>query len=282
MQTLRLVTQAYGRDDIKAEGLYAAWSALAFAGDLPLEIHVYTDDGAFFGPLGDRVRVRLLTPDEIRAWRGPHDFVHRLKAAMIRDMVGRFPDGKLLYVDADVAFRASPAAVFDRIGPGRAVLHERECDILTHSTKQFRRFRRRMRKVTYRGEPVDIAHSMWNAGAIGLDASHFPLVDEWLALVDEVYPQWPYFVHEQWAISHLLERAGAVSPADDVIFHFWRQRHDAAAAFGRELPVLRAGPLAAALEHARAHPLVLPPHVHRHSTLRDRLARVLRKLRGGS
>ncbi len=280
MQRLRVVTQAYGSDEVKAQALYAAWSAMAFADGLPLDVHVYTDDAAFFAPLGADVRV--LGPDEIRAWRGPHDFVHRLKAEMIREMVRRFPDGKLLYVDADVAFRTSPAAVFDRIGPGRAVLHEREADILTHPTKQFRRFRRRMEKVTFRGAPVDVAHAMWNAGAIGLDASHFPLVDEWIALVDEVYGQWPYFVHEQWAISHLLERAGAVSPADDAIFHYWRQKHDAVPVLARELEVLRTRPLPDALAHGRAHPLVLPPHVHRHSTLRERLARVVRKLRGSS
>ncbi len=274
----RLVLQAYGREDIKEMALYAAASALAFAGGLPLEAHVYTDDAAFFAPLGDRVAIRLLAPDEIRAWRGPHDFVHRLKAAMIRDMVRRFPDGKLLYVDADVAVRSAIAPVFGRIGPGSAVLHVREYDVLTHRTRQMRRYRRHMRRMTFRGKPLDLAHGMWNAGgALGLDATHFPLVDEWLALVDEVYAQWPYWIHEQWAISHLLERAGKVSPADDVILHYWARKDEALAAIRRELEVVRAGPPAEALAHLRAHPLTLPPPVPRRTTVRERLARIFRR-----
>ncbi len=277
MARLHLVTQAYGRDDVRAQALYAVWSALAWSEGLPIDVHVYSDDAAPFAPLGDRALVRLLAPEEIRAWRGPHDFVHRLKAEMMREMARRFPDGKLLYVDADVAFLAPSAAVFDRIGPRRGVLHVREFDVATHATPQLRRFRRKMRRVTFRGHPVNLDHGMWNAGVVGLDASHFPLVDEWLAMVDEVYPQWPYWIHEQWAISQLLERDGTVSAADDVILHYWAQKDAALAAIRSELEVLRARPLAGALEHVRAHPLRLPPPVRRHSTLRERIARVLRR-----
>jgi hypothetical protein len=273
----RLVLQAYGREDIKVQALYAVWTALAWSDGIPLEVHVYTDDAGWLAPLGDRVKARLLAPDEIRAWRGPADFVHRLKAEMIRDVVRRFPDGKLLYVDGDVAFRASPAAVFERIGPARAVLHLREYDIATHPTKQLRRFRRRMRSVTFRGKSVELGEAMWNAGAVGLDASHYPLVDEWLALVDEVYAQWPYWIHEQWAISKLLGSAGTVSPADDVIFHYWAQKDDAVAAIRPELALLQSRTFEEALAHVRAQPLRLPPRVHRHSTLRERIARLFRR-----
>jgi hypothetical protein len=274
---VHLVTQAYGREDIRAQALYAAWSALAFADGLELEVHVYTDDAAFFAPLGAAAEVRVLSADEIRAWRGPHDFVHRLKPLMIRDLSRRFPDEKVLYVDADVVFTGPARRVFDRIGPGRGVLHVREYGIATHPTKQLRRFRRRMRRVTFRGRPVALDHDMWNAGAVGLDPSHLPLLEEWIAMVDEIYPQWPYWIHEQYAICQLLQRAGTVSPADDVVLHYWDRKDAAVAAIEGELPVLRAGPLAVAHAHLRTHPLALPPPGRRRSTLRERLLRILRR-----
>jgi hypothetical protein len=276
--SVHVVTQAYGREDIRAQALYAAWSALAWADGLDLRVHVYTDDAAFFAPLGPAVDVRVLGPEEIRAWRGPHDFVHRLKPVMVRDLVRRIPGEKLLYVDADVSFTRPAREVFDRIGPARAVLHVREYDIATHPTKQLRRFRRRMRRVTFRGRPVALDHAMWNAGAVGLDPSHLPLLDEWIAMVDEIYPQWPYWIHEQYAICQLLQRAGSVAPADDVVLHYWDRKDAAVAAIARELPVLREGPLAAAHAHLRAHPLALPPPGRRRTTLRERLARILRRL----
>ncbi len=277
MPRVHLVTQAYGRDDIRAQALYAAWSALAFADGLELAVHVYTDDAAFFAPLGAAAEVRVLSPDEIRAWRGPHDFVHRLKPLLIRDLSRRFPDEKVLYVDADVVFTGPVGRVFDRIGPGRGVLHVREYEIARHPTKQLRRFRRRMRRVTFRGRPVPLDHDMWNAGAVGLDPSHLPLLDEWIAMVDEIYPQWPYWIHEQYAICQLLQREGTVSPADDVVLHYWDRKDAAVAAIDGELPVLRAGPLAVAYTHLRTHPLALPPPGRRRSTLRERLLRILRR-----
>lgn len=276
MSRLHLVTQAYGREDILAQALYAASTALAWRGDLPLDVHVYTDDASYFAPLAGAVDVRVLSA-EIRPWRGPHDFVHRLKQLLIRDVIGRFPAGKLLYVDADVAFLRSPAIVFDRIGPGRAVLHVREYDISTHRTSQLRRFRRRMGKVTFRGQPLHLGHSMWNAGAVGLDASHFPLVDEWISMVDEIYAQWPYWIHEQWALCNLLLREGAVSPADDVVLHYWAQKDEAVALIRPELERLRTRPLAETLEHLRAHPLRLSPPVRRRSTFGERLLRIFRR-----
>ena len=277
MPRVHLVTQAYGREDIRAQALYAAWSALAFAEDLDLGVHVYTDDAAFFAPLGAAVDVSVLSPEELRAWRGPHDFVHRLKPLLIRDLAHRFPGEKLLYVDADVVFTRPVREVLDRIGPGRAVLHVREYDIATHPTKQLRRFRRRMKRVAFRGRPVPLDHAMWNAGVVGLDASHIPLIEEWIAMVDEIYPQWPYWIHEQYAICQLLQRAGTVSPADDVVLHYWDRKDAAVAAIARELPVLRAGPLAAAHAHLRTHPLVLPPPGRRRTTLRERLLRILER-----
>jgi hypothetical protein len=229
---VHLVTQAYGRDDIRAQALYAAWSALAWA---------------------------------------------RLKPLMIRDLVRRFPGEKVLYVDADVLFTRPARELFDRIGPGRGVLHVREYDIATHPTKQLRRFRRRMRRVTFRGRPVALDHAMWNAGAVGLDPSHLPLVDEWIAMVDEIYPQWPYWIHEQYAVCQLLQRAGTVSPAADVVLHYWDRKEAAVAAIAGELPLLRAGPPAAAHAHLRAHPLALPPPGKRKSTLGERLLRIVRR-----
>lgn len=272
MSGFRVVTQAYGREDIKQQALYAIWSALAWSEDEPVDVHVYTDDAGWLAPVADRVSAHVLASEQIVAWRGPGDFVHRLKVEMIRDLVHRYPDGKLLYVDADVAFRTSPRAIMGRVGPGRAVLHVREYDILTERTNQLRRFRRRMRRVRVGGASLDLRHGMWNAGVIGLDATHYPLVDAWLALLDEVYAQWPYWVHEQWAISHLLERSGVVTPADDAIVHYWHQKGDALQVIARELEVLRTRPLAEALAHARERPLELPPHVPGRRSFLQRIA----------
>ncbi len=274
-----LLLQAYGRDSIRNQALYAAWSALAWRGDDDLVIHVYGDDASFFAPLGERVRVRLMSPDEIRAWRGAHDCAFRMKAAVIRDLACEIGPEKLLYLDSDVFFTAPLRQVFDRIGPGRAVMHVREVDVAKHPTGQLRRYRRRMKHATFRGKPVTLDGWMWNAGAIGLDPTHFPILDEWIAMIDALWDQVSYWIHEQFAISKLLAREGAISPASDAIVHYWIQKEDALARIAPRLDLLRSRPLEDALRRLREDPIALPPPVRRHSTLRERIERVLRKLR---
>jgi len=56
------------------------------------------------------VHLRVLSRDEIGTWRGRHDFVHRLKPLMIRDLTGRVRDEKLLYVDVRLRVRRARLA----------------------------------------------------------------------------------------------------------------------------------------------------------------------------
>ena len=100
---------------------------------------------------------------------------------------------------------------------------------------------------------------MWNSGAVGLDAAQFPLVEDWLAFVDEVYPPTRRWILEQFAISWVLQRAGvAISPCEDVLVHYWFDKPGHSAAVRAALERARVLPLDEALAHVRAHPIDLP------------------------
>jgi len=276
---VHIVTQAYGPEEIRVQALYAAWSALAWRGDLDLAVHVYTDVPADLAPLEGAVEARGMSAEQIRAWRGPEDFVHRLKAALVADMTQRFPGERLLYLDADVFFTRPVAEVFERIGPGRGVLHLREYDVATRDTPQLRKFRRHLSRLTFRGAPIDLGAAMWNAGAMGLDPAQFGLVEDWLAFIDEVYPHYRRGLVEQYSCGYFLQRAAQVTACDDVVFHYWFQKDDYVAAIRRHLEVLRALPLEAAHAHLKANPIALPPPARRRhrTTLWQRLRRVLER-----
>jgi len=273
MSRVHLVTQAYGKEEIRTEALYAAWSALAWRGDLPLDVHVYTDDAAAFAPLAAHVDVRVLSPEEIRDWRGPHDFIHRLKAAMIRDVARRFPSDGLVYVDADVFFTGPLPALAERIAPGRAVMHLREYPVPTHPSSQMRKFRAHMGALSFRGRPIDLSRDMWNAGVVGMDPAQLGIVDEWLEFIDAIYPHYKRGLVEQYGIGHLLQREAKVLPTDDLVFHYWFQKDDYVAAIRRELAAVGALPHDAALAHLRANVIRLPRREQR-PTFVDRLRRI--------
>ncbi|WP_242345037.1 hypothetical protein [Anaeromyxobacter terrae] len=277
MSRFRIVLQAYGLDEVRVGALYAAWSALAYAEGAPLAIHVYTDEPGFFAPLGDALVLRELSRDDISAWRGPLDFTHRLKAVMIREMTRRHPADPLLYLDADTFFAAPVGPVFERITPSTSVMHEREYSVATRDSGQIQRFRKHMGRLSFRGAPVDLGGDMWNAGAVGIHPSNFPVVDSWLEFIDTLYPSYRRGLVEQYGISLLLQRSTAVSPCADEVFHYWAQKDEYCEAIRRELDLLRGLGLAESLRHLRERRIALPPPARRRhkQSMLDRVRRAL-------
>lgn len=265
MEPLHVVYQAYGLAEIRLETLYAAWSALAHAGESPVHVHVYTDEPEYFRGLDSVAELHALDPQRIREWRGPCDFAHRLKAVMIDDVASRHPSAPLLYLDGDTFFVGPVAGVRERIGPGRAVMHEREYSVPSSQTGQMKRFRKHMRELTFEGAPIDLDGEMWNAGVIGLDPAQFPLVQRWIAFVDEVYPRYRHGLVEQYAVSLILQRSSALAACDDLVFHYWFQKDDHDAAIRGELDRIAGMPFEDALAHVRANRIALPPPAKRKS-----------------
>jgi len=258
MPASHLFTQAYGTQVIRDQALYLAWSALAWRRTPELVVHVYTDDPGVYEPLASMIEVRTMTPEDVRRWRGPFGFTHRLKALLVQDMVRRFPEERQLYLDADTYLIHPPEEVLERLGPQTSVMHARESHLLEGNDPHLRNFSRRMRPLTFRGKPVDLNHWMWNAGAIGLHPESFGAVDDWIAFIDEVWPRYKRGLVEQYGIAMRLQQGGEVLPCNDAIVHYWYQKNDFTTVIRRELAVLRTRPLSEALLHLRQRPIHVP------------------------
>jgi hypothetical protein len=217
----RLLLLAVGRDDILLQARYAVASALAWSEGTAIEVEVHTDRPAAFAAFGARVRAVPVSPEQLRAWRGRWDFLFRLKPALIDDALRAAP-GRVLFVDADTFWKGPVAEAFARFGGGGAVMHAREYHVASRDSSQMRRFRRRLARATFRGAPVETDRFMWNSGAVGLEPGHLPLVAEWLAFVDEVFPRNPKPIVEQYGLSVVLQRAGVeLRPIDDLVRHYF-------------------------------------------------------------
>jgi hypothetical protein len=273
--TIHLAWLASGPADVKVQARYAAESALAWRGDAPLALHVYTDDARPFSPLArEGVEVVEVGPETERGWRGPEDLVFRMKPCIARDLARRFPADPVGLVDADTFFVAPVAELAARVAPGRAVMHLREYHVGTEPTDQMRKFRRAMAKLSFRGRPVDLDAFMWNSGVLLVHPAEFPLLDEWLAFVDAIYPQYRKAFVEQYGIGLLLQKRAEVVPCDDLVFHYWFQKEEHLAAIERALAVLDGLPAADRAAHVRANRISLPPppeKKHRRPSLLDRL-----------
>ncbi len=255
--TRRIVYLATGPEPVLCQALYSVRTALAWRGTLPLTIHVYTDHPAYFAELGGAVRLEPLDRARERRWRAPWGFFFRMKPKVMEDVLRRHPSDPLLLLDADTCWTGDVGSAFARIGPGSAVMHEREYFVGTLGTPLIRNFRRRMRRASFRGRPVDVEAWMWNSGAVGLDPAHAPILADWIDYLDEVHPWNRKPIVEQYALSWLLQRrVGVIAPCSDVLDHYWadKERHvSAIRGVLRRLrglrpeeadALLRAGPLA--------------------------------------
>jgi hypothetical protein len=274
MRPVHLAYLATGAAEVKEQARYAALSALAWRGDCPLEVHVYTDEARAFDGL-DGAEIVEVGPETERAWRGPEDLVFRMKPCIARDLARRFPQDPVGLVDADTFFVAEVAALAARVAPGRAVMHLREYHVLSARSDQVRKFRRHVGKLEFRGRPVDLDAWMWNSGVLLVHPAQFPILDEWLAFVDAIYPRYRKAFVEQFGIGLLLQKAAEVVPADDLVFHYWFQKDEYVAGIRRQLAALAALPPAERGPWLRANRIALPPPAERKHRRKGLLARLL-------
>jgi len=223
--TPRIAYLATGPDSVRTQALYSARTALAWRGDLPLAVHVYTDQPADFRDLDGAAEIVPVDRALERRWRGPWGFLYRMKPKVLEDLSRRHPADPILLLDADTYWTGEVGSAFARIAEDSAVMHAREYFVGTLGTPQIRNLRSRMRRARFRGAPVDVEAWMWNSGAVGLHPAHAPIIGEWIDYLDEVHPLNRKPIVEQFAISWLLQRrVDRLEPCDDLVVHYWADK----------------------------------------------------------
>lgn len=162
--------------------------------------------------------VLSLPKARIREWKGPHRYNHRVKNRALSEVMKAFPKSRVCLIDGDTLFVDDPARLFERIGPGRALLHTDEGLL----SERFGELEERASGVA-RGPEAFLRPDtrMLNSGVIGLDPSDRPLLDEALTWLDLLYEATRTFTVEQLALGETLRRSVRLAFAEDVVFHYW-------------------------------------------------------------
>lgn len=218
--------QAYGNQEILAECRLALQQLLQHndAGDMTLVL--YTDDPACFGEelkFFNNPIIEILTPELIKTWRGEIDFVHRVKVKILQHFYNSH-SGSVVYCDTDTYCLQSIASLFQHVENGAVYMHTNEGvvnDTNNHALRKWRRFLTKNNEV--HGKSLDdvAGMAMWNAGVIGLHSNKATLLKEVLDITDGIYPVFPKHTVEQFAFSYVFQKNGAITAADNFIFHYW-------------------------------------------------------------
>lgn len=211
---------------------YQGW--LATAGETGRTV-VFTDNPAYLKPYfaGLTVDYRLLTPPEIREMKGPVNFVHRLKVAVLAEAFSRYPDDSLLYVDSDTFAFKNPKPLLARISPTVSAMHQPEYTLEAHRHQgmgsRLLHLLESESFTTSRGEErFRASQTSWNAGVLGLAPTVAASMADVFLLTDRFFSTSGWHVSEQLAFSLVLQTRTQVIPSDDFIYHYWQATHRAA------------------------------------------------------
>jgi len=221
-----LVYLSYGAGLHEQEISFSVLSAYRWLGTNRPDwrIVIYTDRPEVFLPL--EVATVELDPHKLREWIGPAGFGHRCKILALCNALQRF-EGQSVLLDGDTFFRRSPQRLFDRLGPGRTVMHLREGVVGALPGPAHDKLRALLASSgpfnDLAGNEVLISGTtpMWNSGVIGVDRSDRALLDEALHLTDQFCSLSDLFTLEQFALGIVLGRRTTLAETGDVVCHYW-------------------------------------------------------------
>lgn len=226
-----LIYQAYGIEDILNECIYSISTLTPFNVEID-HIVIYTDNPSYLKlklTTQFQYKFKKLEGSLIKEWRGGNNFVHRVKIKMLHDYISNDLSNlsksyNLLYLDTDTTFIKSPNYLFDKIGDGILIMHDNE-GVINANRKNliFKRLSNYLEKRFKEKGDIPADHLMFNAGVLGFQNSDENLLNEVLALTDDIYEEYPQHVSEQLAFSVIFssQTGRTLELAKEEIFHYW-------------------------------------------------------------
>ena len=259
---IRYATLAYGANPVvHREATMLLVSLLAHAPQ-PYEIVVVTDHAERFSWFGELVRIRVLTPGELNAWRGDAPFSMRQKLEAARTVMP--PEGALVFLDADTLAVADLSALAQALAGGALLMHTREFGLGATRRRGNRQLWNELQGRTFGGWEFRAEDAMWNSGVLGLPVTDRALLHDALSLYDAMAAAGiRHFATEQLVVGLVLERTGRLRPAEHWFTHYWGNKdgydHEIAA---RLDAAHRSGLTPTALaDTLRRDPITLPAEV---------------------
>ncbi|HTL90390.1 MAG TPA: hypothetical protein VL134_13400 [Leptolyngbya sp.] len=208
-----------GKKCYQLELYFSILSALHFLRDpnSDIRICVISDRPKDFGnhPLIDQLS---FSPAEFAEWTHGTS-PHRAKICALMKVMDQYRCPVAL-IDSDTYFLDHPSKLFERITPQQSVMfgfeHILHTDLLWQPL-----FEKLGDRIEFGNVYLDQQSAMFNAGVVGLDFAHRSLLDQALALADQLNKTHHGFTDEQLAFSIILSQVTNLSLSDDLIRHYW-------------------------------------------------------------
>lgn len=217
-----LLFQIYGDQRVyHLELTYSILSAARFLRDDPGDIRIVLASDAKSQRPDLPAEHLLMTPEMLHEWQMGGTYNHAIQAYALHYAVQKF-DAPVILIDSDTIIKQHPRVMFDKIGPGRALMHAREGRL--QDSVEWPEWRALIARSGGRvgGSPVAPESVMFNAGVLGLDPKDAPLMDDIKVAMHDIRDNSDMFTAVQLAASLVLGGGKTeLSVCDDVVEHYW-------------------------------------------------------------
>ena len=231
MNKTNITYLAYGLPFILDQTIFSIQSLILQAGAdyETFQIVIYTDNPGYFAEkVPADVAFVPLDAATLKTWRGPADYIHRIKTKMLLDVAQKRNTERLLFLDSDTLFITHPSVLFARIQPNQSLMHFAEGPLRTSSHLLHRKIYRRIhqQEFTICGKRQRISGDamVWNSGVFGLHHENLNLLEDILIILDELYAAYPKHMMEQLAASIILEEKTKLESCETDVLHYWDKK----------------------------------------------------------
>jgi hypothetical protein len=205
--------------------LQANFSILSIfaAADCAVTINVITNRPVYYSQLSTLIKIIEIDEQTLADWRGPHDYIYRIKIKAIEKINQLYPQQPVLLLDADTFMYRKISELNARMNCKTAFMHKREGKLSQMRWKAQKLMWKAMRNKTYAGVTILKKHAMWNAGVVLLPGPKNDItIALALQLCDEMlHSGAPVWLVEQFASSVAVSENFNLAEASEWICHYW-------------------------------------------------------------
>ena len=208
----------YGnRLEYQLELTYSVLSAAHFIKNDPSQWRIVLITSAHSPRYDLPVEHLFYTEDEFTAWTRGGTYMHKAKVHALSKAVNHYKS-RVALIDTDTAFLAHPATLFQKVGPGKSVMHALDGTLENHAYWQ-----PLLEKITgsVSGFEVNESSRMLNSGVVGIDYADKELLNKVCDFIDALQAISPVFDIEQFAFGTVLDRFTSLSTCPETVRHYW-------------------------------------------------------------
>jgi hypothetical protein len=242
-----IVFLTYGNPIEYKRAIFAIYSFLAWRGGTRDNVRIlcYTDNAEFFETYlgGLNILYIPLTTEFMRKMLGASNNICRRKICILQDVFINYPTDDILYLDSDTFFINDVGMLLNQIQPGHSIMHMREYP-LENAVKIYRKsmsnglpnaeaFPKSFIKLiegnvfNIGGRPLSFTqlNYVWNAGVLGINNSHLPLLADIFSFNDRIYAETKWSISEQLSFSLILQSFSKLRPVNQFINHYYQSEN---------------------------------------------------------